>query len=110
MPYFINKHKHDGYQSKEPSHVADLIFEASKKFSYTQFFSANCKNLTFNFSLCKIDAVCIKLLPVDSSQDKISLGFDKKYFARKSLSFRNIFAILISSHSKMLKNQRGSKN
>ena len=25
----------------------------------------------------------------------ISLSFDKKYFARKSLSFRNIFAILI---------------
>ena len=41
---------------------------------------------------------------------EISLSFDKKYFARKSLSFRNIFAILISSPQKMLKNQRGSKN
>ena len=26
---------------------------------------------------------------------EISLSFDKKYFARKSLSFRNIFAISI---------------
>ena len=33
----------------------------------------------------------------------ISLGFDKKYFARKSLSFRNIFAILIRLNQKCLK-------
>ena len=39
----------------------------------------------------------------------ISLGFDKKYFARKSLSFHNIFAILIRLNSEMLKNLRGSK-
>ena len=34
---------------------------------------------------------------------EISLSFDKIYFARKSLSFRNIFAILISSQLEMLK-------
>ena len=39
----------------------------------------------------------------------ISLGFDKKYFARKSLSFRNIFAILIRLNQKCLKFLRGSK-
>ena len=33
----------------------------------------------------------------------ISLSFDKKYFARKSLSFRNIFAILIRLNQKCLK-------
>ena len=33
----------------------------------------------------------------------ISLGFDKKYFARKSLSFRNVFAILIRLNQKRLK-------
>ena len=34
---------------------------------------------------------------------EISLSFDKKYFARKSLSFRNIFAILIRLNQKCLK-------
>ena len=34
---------------------------------------------------------------------EISLSFDKKYFARKSLSFRNIFAILIRLIQKCLK-------
>ena len=34
---------------------------------------------------------------------EISLSFDKKYFARKSLSFRNIFAILIRLNQKRLK-------
>ena len=34
---------------------------------------------------------------------EISLSFDKKYFARKSLSFRNIFAISIRLIQKCLK-------
>ena len=37
----------------------------------------------------------VKLPWVGLLKLEISLSFDKKYFARKSLSFRNIFAILI---------------
>ena len=45
----------------------------------------------------------VKLLWVWTVEIRISLSFDKKYFARRSLSFRNIFAILISSQLEMLK-------
>ena len=37
----------------------------------------------------------IQKLVTDVLKLEISLGFDKKYFARRSLSFRNIFAISI---------------
>ena len=37
----------------------------------------------------------VKLPWVGLLKLEISLSFDKKYFARKSLSFRNIFAISI---------------
>ena len=45
----------------------------------------------------------VKLLWVGLLKLEISLSFDKKYFARKSLSFRNIFAILIRLNQKCLK-------
>ena len=45
----------------------------------------------------------VKLPWVGLLKLEISLSFDKKYFARKSLSFRNIFAILIRLNQKCLK-------
>ena len=45
----------------------------------------------------------VKLPWVGLLKLEISLSFDKKYFARKSLSFRNIFAILIRINQKCLK-------
>ena len=45
----------------------------------------------------------VKLPWVGLLKLEISLSFDKKYFARKSLSFRNIFAILICLNQKCLK-------
>ena len=50
-------------------------------------------------SLLKLDFVSsnhlVQLQTVTLLKLGISLSFDKKYFARKSLSFRNIFAISI---------------
>ena len=45
----------------------------------------------------------VKLPWVGLLKLEISLSFDKKYFARKSLSFRNIFAISIRLIQKCLK-------
>ena len=62
-------HKTGG--KRNPNWKWDCIFCESTKFLGSNY---------FGFGLLKLE---------------ISLSFDKKYFARKSLSFRNIFAISI---------------